>query len=353
VSDSRTTEKYHGIEVLRFAMSIVVILYHLSAWISHPSSILLSNFISYWQGTAVPVFWCLSGFIFYAVYSERIHLLTVRFGDFAIARFTRLYPLALVTLVLCMLLNELYYQQNSSTFVYHRGDSYHFILNVFMASHWGFQQFTAFNGPVWSVSVEVIIYFLFFLVARFWGNSSIIALGMIVFGKVLSHFEPNLTGHLAMSSCVQMFFWGGVVFSLYDRVTKLTNIFVFLASTLSLIGLFLVLALVPERYSTQLVPPMLVLSTQLLFRNADVRLTRFADICGSLTYSSYLLHFPIILVAVMVLDMLQIQRSMLSGSYGIAIVLAIVLLLSRATFVFFETPMQIRLRNLLLKSRTP
>jgi peptidoglycan/LPS O-acetylase OafA/YrhL len=334
-------------------MSFIVILYHLSAWISHPSSILLSNFISYWQGTAVPVFWCLSGFIFYAVYSERIHLLAVMFSDFVIARFTRLYPLALATLVLCLLLNELYFQQHRLTFVYHRGDSYHFILNALLASHWGFQQFTAFNGPIWSVSVEVIIYFLFFLVARFYGNSPIIAFGMIIIGKVLSHFEPNLTGHLAMSSCVQMFFWGGVVFSIYDWVTKLANTSGFIALILSSVGLVLVLVLAPERYLIQLVPPMLVLSAQLLFRNVDARLARFADICGTLTYSSYLLHFPIILVAVMVLDMLQIQRSMLCGSYGIVIILAIVLLSSRATFVFFETPMQIRLRKLLLKSRTP
>ncbi len=351
MSDSRINTKYHGIELLRFVMALIVILYHLSAWISPPDSLLVSIFIRYWQPVAVPVFWCLSGFIFYAVYNDRIHRVTVRFGDFAIARVTRLYPLAIVTLVACLLLNELHYARHGSTFVYHRGDLYHFLLNTLMMSHWGFQKFTAFNGPIWSVSVEVIIYFVFFFVARFWGNSPIIALGMIIIGKVLSHFEPNLTEHLAISSCVQMFFWGGVVFSLYDRVTKLANASGFLALIVSSVGLVLVSVLVPERYWSQLLPPMLVLWSQMIFRNANTRLNRFADICGTLTYSSYLLHFPIILLSVTVLDMFQIPRSILCSLYGTLIVLAIVLVFSRLVFVYFETPMQKYLRNLLSNSR--
>jgi peptidoglycan/LPS O-acetylase OafA/YrhL len=332
-------------------MSLVVILYHLSAWISPSESQALSIFIRYWQPVAVPVFWCLSGFIFYAVYSERIQRVTVPLRDFAIARFTRLYPLALVTLVACLLLNELFYAIHGSSFVYHRGNLYHFLLNTVMASHWGLQKFTAFNGPIWSVSVEVIIYFLFFFVARFLGKSPIIAFSMIIVGKVLAHFEPNLTEHLAISSCVQMFFWGGVAFSIYERVNRLRDSHFVIACVLVTVGLLLVSLLFPERYWLQLLPPMLVLWSQMFFRNTHVRLTRFTEICGSLTYSSYLLHFPIILASVMVLDVLKIQRSILCSLYGTFFVLAIVLVLSRVVFVYFETPMQKYLRNLLSKSR--
>ena len=40
--------------------------------------------------------------------------------------------------------------------------SFGFILNFFLVSGWGFEKGPSFNGPVWSVSVEIIIYFFFF-----------------------------------------------------------------------------------------------------------------------------------------------------------------------------------------------
>ena len=347
-----TITKYHGIEFLRFAMALVVILYHLSAWINPLKSSLLAGVITYWQPLAVPVFWCLSGFIFYSVYGNRIQSLHVNFRDFALARFTRLYPLALVTLLVCLALNEIYFRAHQSSFVYHRGDLYHFLLNMLLASHWGLQKVTAFNGPVWSVSVEVITYFIFFIVARFFGKSPVVAILVILLGKAIAHIEPNLTDHLAISSCIQLFFWGGVVSSIYSRLEKLmdsnfTAVLLVLSAFLCFVSLLL-----PERYSTQLLPPGLVLWSQMAFRNAKGWVTKITDLSGSLTYSSYLLHFPVILLAVMVLDKLQISRSFLVGHSGLVIIMTITLVLSRLTFVYFEVPMQSLLRSRMSRRRS-
>ena len=41
-------------------------------------------------------------------------------------------------------------------------DTYHFILNFFFISGWGFEKSYSFNGPIWSVSIELIIYALSF-----------------------------------------------------------------------------------------------------------------------------------------------------------------------------------------------
>ena len=35
-----------------------------------------------------------------------------------------------------------------------------------MASEWGITQGESFDGPIWSVSVEVLVYLLFFLMLR-------------------------------------------------------------------------------------------------------------------------------------------------------------------------------------------
>ena len=336
--------KYHGIELLRFAMALIVVIYHISAWICPLQSPLLSAIVHYGQPVAVPVFWCLSGFIFYAVYGETIHSLRVNFRGFALARFTRLYPLALVTLILCLLLNELYFSINHSSFVYHRGDFYHFCLNLLMMSHWGFQKFTAFNGPVWSVSVEVITYFVFFVVARLFGSSPLIAILAVFLGKGIAHFEPNLTNHLAISSCIQLFFLGGLVYSISSRFDRVLDRHYFIACAVSSISLLLVTSLLSDRYRIQLLPPSLVLWSTVLARNAAGWMEQVADFCGSLTYSSYLLHFPVVLLVVIILDKLQIQRSIITGSVGIALVVALILLLSRLTFVYFESPIQYLLR---------
>ena len=42
-------------------------------------------------------------------------------------------------------------------------DFYHFVLQFFFISSWGFEDGPSFNGPIWSVSIEIFIYGIFFL----------------------------------------------------------------------------------------------------------------------------------------------------------------------------------------------
>src|SRR5690606_24787195 len=44
-------------------------------------------------------------------------------------------------------------------------DAYHFWLQTAFVSHWGFEQGESFNAPIWSVSIEVGLYALFFAFA--------------------------------------------------------------------------------------------------------------------------------------------------------------------------------------------
>lgn len=53
-----------------------------------------------------------------------------------------------------------------SYFVYPNNDIKHFLLNLFFASSWSFESGHSFNGPIWSVSVEVLLHALFFFCSR-------------------------------------------------------------------------------------------------------------------------------------------------------------------------------------------
>ncbi len=80
-----------------------------------------------------------------------------------VLRFSRLYPLHLATLLLVALGQVLVSHFFGSWFIYGNNDITHFIGQLFFASAW-FEN--SFNGPTWSVSVEIFLYILFFLVCR-------------------------------------------------------------------------------------------------------------------------------------------------------------------------------------------
>ena len=339
------TDKYLGIELLRFVMAVSVIALHLCNWIATPSSDLLTLLILRTGELAVPTFWCLSGFIFYAVYSKRISDHHLTFKHFVVGRFTRLYPLAFASLVLTLALNEVYIKYYKQSFVWHRGDAYHFVLNMFLASHWGLQKFTAFNGPIWSISVEILIYGLFFLVVRILGNSSWIAAVMFILGKVLSHIEPNLTHFYSLSTCVQCFFIGSLVKSLYSYLQ--TNYQRQMPYFALVVGTCIIITFTQSNrnISFQIVPPLSVLLFQSISSLIPNHFNKFIEVLGSVTYASYLLHYPLLLSVVMTMDCQQIPRPYLTTSSGMIMFLFIVMIMSKIVYVYFEQPIQHILRT--------
>ena len=88
-------------------------------------------------------------------------------GVFWGRRFARLYPLHFVTLLFVAGLQAYHLSVNGSHQLFGFNDTYHFILNLFMASPWGLEEGLSFNAPIWSVSVEVIVYFVFWLALPF------------------------------------------------------------------------------------------------------------------------------------------------------------------------------------------
>jgi peptidoglycan/LPS O-acetylase OafA/YrhL len=340
-------ETLFGLEFLRFFLALGVVIPHISNWLTPLSYRGLDIAFHAIHPYCVPIFWTLSGFVFYHTYSTRIFTKSVGLGQFLWNRFTRLYPLAWFTLVLVATTDPVYRAVHKTSFVYHTGDFYHFILNIVLASHWGFQKFTAYNGPIWSVSVELLAYLVFFVVSRTFRPSLWLTLLAYLGAKLLAHFEPtSVTGFYSISTCLQCFFVGGFAYYTYGLL-KNTKATLRLGC---LVSINLILALLwasdLDRYFIQLLPFAVTFSVQILFDYAPQRLQKLSSMLGSMTYSLYLLHYPVILLCFVVSDKLGTGMGWMTSIVGFPIVVLSLCLLSRLSFTYFEIPVQNRLRRL-------
>ena len=106
---------------------------------------------------SVSFFWVLSGFVFAATYNRQ----NASSRDFVVNRIARLYPLHLLTLCIIAGLQAVASARYGHWFLVGNNHLTHFIAQLFFASDWGLVSRGSFNGPIWSVSVEVVIYAVF------------------------------------------------------------------------------------------------------------------------------------------------------------------------------------------------
>ncbi|WP_223460741.1 MULTISPECIES: acyltransferase family protein [unclassified Pseudomonas] len=118
-------------------------------------------------GDAVALFFSLSGFIFFWLFGHAVARRELTAKQFFIERFSRIYPLHLATFGAVALLQMVYTGDTGNAFVYLFNDVYHGVLNIFLAPAWGLEQGWSFNGPAWSISVDVLLYAAFFLLWRY------------------------------------------------------------------------------------------------------------------------------------------------------------------------------------------
>jgi peptidoglycan/LPS O-acetylase OafA/YrhL len=294
--------KLLGLELLRFAAAFAVLVWHYQHFAFNGTAIdvvrsaqpfyaQLRPFYEYgWYG--VQVFWSISGFIFFWRYRDSVARRSIDGRTFFVLRFSRLYPLHLVTLVAAALPQWACFAQLQHYFVYPHNDGYHFLLQLFMASHWGLQQGYSFNGPIWSISVEVLVYLVFFAGLRLLGKSvwvNLVAVALCVGLKVAGAATP-------VSDCLGFFYAGGLAAIVYAGsaqvrwrqpaalgITLLAPPALALADTLSDDAVyFFLLVYLPVA--------LFWLAQPFALRPA---LARAVEAAGNMTYSSYLLHFPL------------------------------------------------------------
>ncbi len=110
----------------------------------------------WWTDAAVDLFFCLSGFTLSFAYGAGIAD-RLSFRNYFVARIARIYPLYLLTLVLCAFMVE-----RLTKFEY-TVNLWDFVRQLAMVNAWSFvSSGTHWNAPAWSVSVEFFCYVFIF-----------------------------------------------------------------------------------------------------------------------------------------------------------------------------------------------
>ena len=348
-------KKIASVELLRFISAMMVIIWHYQQFylpynFFSDTQILITNrdqqpFYNYlslfynYGNRGVDFFFIISGYVFAYVYLAENKI--VKFKFFFINRFARLYPLHLLTLVIVMTL-QLYNNENFNNYLIHfYNDTYHFFLNLFFISGWGFEKGPSFNGPIWSVSVEIIIYFLFFfLIINLKKNrilkSIIVVITLITFRKISSDdFLLNI--NINLINCGILFFEGVLIYYLTNKIKNKKLMFSIGVTLLlvSIIGNFRIYIFLPS-----------ILIVFLSFEHfIKDKACSFFSFLGNLTYGTYLWHLPLQIFLMIVIKNTGINFSIIDTKVFFIVYLSIVILVSIVSYYLFEVKIRRWLRN--------
>lgn len=308
---------------------------------------------------AVDLFFQLSGFVFFWLYAERIAQRRIGAAGFFGLRLTRLYPLHLATLLIVAAEQLACGRLLGGSFVYKAQDGWHFALNLVMANGLPFAGAESFNGPSWSLSVEMALYGLFFLAMRWAGMGVGRALAMVLLGLAVYKFDSGL------GRGVSGFYLGGSLFLLLQRLGMVrfrrVAVAMALVAVLAAVALWAVGHAVPGlgtrrlTFGVQLLLRFLVfpavIAGALALEAALAPLWRRIVWLGDISYSIYLLHIPLQIALVLISAMLALGYGWLVTGWGLGLYLVLVLAAGWCSFHGFEQPARRALNALFAPTR--
>jgi len=296
---------------------------------------------------AVQLFWVISGFVFYHIYTNK----KTSIFHFSVHRFARLYPLHFLTLVVVAIIQYLSLRFTGHWQIYGNNDAFHFFLQTIFASNWlEYSHGLSFNGPIWSVSLEVVTYGIFFIsLFAIKNHPMLTAALMLTLSWSISSFEQLNFWIFSRGVfvCVGYFFIGGIVYCFYKGVS---------GSNGKLIGLLVIgLCLSVMAFVKDWNLPKVALSSATLvllsasFDNWFKTSSALLKTLGDSSYSLYLVHVPIQMLCLTIADVVfHGDRSFASSSLTLPIYLSISLVVANYAYVYFEIPSGKWIKNGLL-----
>jgi peptidoglycan/LPS O-acetylase OafA/YrhL len=337
--------KLVGLEVCRVLCAFSIVVYHYGHFFydglapeKYVASAVPTGLLALFNNGlfAVQVFWVISGYIFFWKYGESIYNRSVSASQFFVWRLSRLYPLHFVTLLVVAFMQVIYFSSHRTYFVYQQNDPQHFALQLFFALNWIGGQGLSFNGPIWSISVELYAYASFFFALRILRPSVLLCLTIIL--ATMSFNEP-------VTICICYFFAGGLLEQVIGRLPERHHPFAFWAALAVaveiLAGAFWGL---PLNYLSVLFLAVAIVATFSLIDAIGLDLSRLAPF-GNLTYSSYLIHFPLQLAIVSIVDWLGIGRTAFLSPVVFISYTVTTFILAAAVYHAFEAPAQNAIRS--------
>lgn len=318
-------------------------------------------FIHIYGWVMVDLFFCLSGFIFFWKYGQAIYEKSVSLKKFAYLRFTRLYPLHFLTLVLVGVGQLLVYLSDGKYFIVEFMDLKHLLLNIFFISSWGFQSGGSFNGPIWSVSIEILLYGVFYLCfSRLSSKNFLWPLLMIFLGLYIhsSQFQaPLLNSNIGRGFI--SFFTGGLSYQIYRKAQsvhpKIYVAIVGLTGAVLLIFWTMILILLYNSEYKELILYMWFYEIALIGFSSMILFCAFLDteqvgaygfkklaFLGDISYSVYLIHFPIQIAFYLAAKQLPIDFHRIEI---FLLFFAVTIGLAAVTYKYYEIPCQRYLRS--------
>ncbi|NIG54444.1 acyltransferase [Chitinophaga sp. Cy-1792] len=378
---------FYGLDAIRGIASIIVVLYHWQLFFykddiwfqdgyDKASLPLYSWFEVFYNNgmVSVDLFFLLSGFIFFWLYADRLSSRKMKFGKFVVYRVSRLYPIHFAGLMLAALLQFLILKNLGHYFIFVFNDSYDFVLHLLFMQNWGFERGPGFNAPSWSVSIEVLLYLMFYMVCffRLQANRLFILL-LIPVGAIMQHYD------MLIGKGMFSFFMGGLVYYAYmdilrqnkaKQYLKVIGIITLALWTYTIVGYYFSLThqawewlrlhqlshITPEA-SEKIYPvlrnmlfrltvsPCTILTLVLLETVRRPLSSRWA-ILGNSSYAIYLLHFPLQLLIVLLFHQFNISRQILSSPWSMLAFFSVLVTISVAAYYWYELPLQDKIRQL-------
>ena len=310
----------------------------------------------YVQGwAAVDLFFVLSGFVFFWLYGAAIREKRTGAWRFALLRFSRLYPLHFVMLLAVALLQFFFWRAHGTFFIYQDNDAGHFAEHLFMVQNWWPDSPQSFDGPTWSVSIEVMLYVLFFIACRLGLKRGLHCLILALLGGVLLPFDE----HIARG--VIGFFMGGAMVAAWEylRVHARARTIARVLGLAALLG-WVVLTIMLYRGSSWLVDGegnnlflaafdfvLCPLTVLFLALHETLRGRSYAALgfLGDISYSTYLIHFPMQLTLALLAAHYALAPEFFMQGWVMGAFYAVLIGLGWLSYRYFERPLQSLLRG--------
>jgi len=310
----------------------------------------------YVQGwAAVDLFFVLSGFVFFWLYGAAIRERVTGAWRFASLRFSRLYPLHFAMLMAVAALQYLFFRAHGLFFVYQDNDVAHFVAHLFMVQNWWPDSPQSFDGPTWSVSIEIMLYVIFFAACWAGLKRGLHCLAIALLGGLVLLYDEHIGRGLIG------FFMGGAMFTAWESLRGHMRA-PLVARGLSIAALvgWAALAALLYRDSAWLAGgegnnlflvafdfvlcPLTVLALALRERVRG-RSFRGLGFLGDISYSTYLIHFPMQLTLALIATRLSLTAKFFMQGWVMIAFYAVLIGLGALTYKFFERPMQQWLRG--------
>ena len=357
----QSSTKIEELESVRGLAALLVVFFHIPKWNPLLEIGIINN-----GYLMVELFFVLSGFVIYKAYAKKI-VSKKDLMRFQFLRFGRLYPVHLLFLIAYIFI-EIAKFLAQEKFGITSVNSQPFVENNLIAL---FQQIflihaigptghaLTFNGPSWSISVEFFTYLLFGASILFVPKNKDILFFLLALISLITLATQSTFGFGILVRCFAGFFIGCLTASITDKISIILPSYI--SSLIFLTILVFLQIKIPQKYdlmiyflSSALIAS-LVLSKKGMLKN--FLNLKFLTWLGSISYAVYMSHSAIIWTINNIIRVIFKKPELIIGGQSIpqlseintfiagALIVTLVLLVSKLVFDFIEKPMRKKSRS--------